>query len=134
MAAAIAAAVGATVPSADGRLPLHSSLRFADSHAAGCDTLNILNRKLKANRCAKTTHGIHIMGIAPPYAGSMTASVALLLILASCCCCWSTEVSKLVPAPALWLAASCALKIKVNDDLVALTEGAQTNCFERLTV
>jgi hypothetical protein len=80
VAAAIAAAVGA-VPSADGRLPLHSSLRFADSQTAGCDTLNILSMKLNANRCANTTQGIHIIGMDPPYAGSMTAAVLLLLML-----------------------------------------------------
>jgi hypothetical protein len=90
VAAAIAAAVGA-VPSADGRLPLHSSLRLADSQTAGFDTLNILSMKLKANRCANTTQGIHIIGMDPPYAGSMTAAVLLLLIYGlTATCCWST--------------------------------------------
>lgn len=65
VAAAIVAAVGA-VPSPDGRLPLHSSLRFAVSHAAGCVTLNMLNRNEKANRCANTTQGIHMIGMDPP--------------------------------------------------------------------
>lgn len=93
-AAAIAAAVGA-VPSADGRLPLHSSLRFADSQTAGCDTLNILSMKLKANKCANTTQGIHITGMDPPYAGSMTSAVLLLLMLGYLLLvhCWSSVCS-----------------------------------------
>jgi hypothetical protein len=53
--------------------------------------LNILSMKLKANRCANTTQGIHIIGMDPPYAGSMTAAVLLLLIYGlTATCCWST--------------------------------------------
>lgn len=42
----------------------------------------MLSRKEKANRCAKTTQGIHMTGMEPPYAGSITsAAVALLLMM-----------------------------------------------------
>lgn len=52
------------------------------SHTWGWDTFHMLTRKLKANRWAKTTQGIHIMGMEPPYAGSITpTAVALLLML-----------------------------------------------------
>lgn len=43
--------------------------------------MSILRRKEHANRCANTTHGIHINGMDPPYCGSITAVALLLLML-----------------------------------------------------